>query len=196
MTLGKLIHLKKTRSRKSRDTVHLTLFAFSSPSLPIFFLFQVSFLLLLWQTFSTDSSFPFSFPAREARERWPLHIAEIESNGDSKSTNERSPSLVGSNGDLFSIYWRPFPFFTKYLHILYSVQSSVWRLPNYWPPPLSTQRVCPPPAPKAGGTNSPGGEGVGKTPDNGLAQKNPSTPFSVFAIVREYKGCGNTKHRG
>ena len=35
------------------------------------------------------------------------------------------------------------------------VQSSVWRLPKYWPPPhpLSTQRVCPPPVP--------GGEGVG-----------------------------------
>ncbi len=28
--------------------------------------------------------------------------------------------------------------------------QSVWHLPNYWPPPhpLSTQRVCPPPAPK------------------------------------------------
>jgi hypothetical protein len=41
------------------------------------------------------------------------------------------------------------------------------------PHPLSTQRVCPPPAPKAGGTHSPGGEGGGesivlKTPDIGL----------------------------
>jgi hypothetical protein len=27
--------------------------------------------------------------------------------------------------------------------------------------PLTTQRVCPPPAPMAGGTHSPGGEGVG-----------------------------------
>ncbi len=39
-------------------------------------------------------------------------------------------------------------------------------LPNYWPPPthpLSTQRLCLPPAPKAGGggTHSPVGEGVG-----------------------------------
>ncbi len=42
------------------------------------------------------------------------------------------------------------------------VQSCVWRLPKYWPPtPLSTQRVCPPPAPKAGGTHSRGGKGVG-----------------------------------
>jgi hypothetical protein len=57
------------------------------------------------------------------------------------------------------------------------VQSCVWRLPKYWPPPspnpLSTQRVCPPPAPKAGGIHSPGGEGGGsifwKTPDIGLA---------------------------
>ncbi len=31
------------------------------------------------------------------------------------------------------------------------VQSCVLRLPKYWPPtPFSTQRVCPPPAPKAG----------------------------------------------
>ncbi len=55
---------------------------------------------------------------------------------------------------------------------IYRVQSSVWRLPNYWPPPpLSTQRVCPPPAPKAGATHSPGGEGsiVRKTPDIWLA---------------------------
>ncbi len=30
------------------------------------------------------------------------------------------------------------------------VQSCVWRLPKYWPHnPLSTQRMCPPPAPKA-----------------------------------------------
>jgi hypothetical protein len=29
------------------------------------------------------------------------------------------------------------------------------------PHPLSTQRMCPPPAPKAVGTRSPGGEGVG-----------------------------------
>jgi hypothetical protein len=58
---------------------------------------------------------------------------------------------------------------------IYRVQSSVWRVPNYRPPtPLSSQRVCPPPAPKAGGTHSPGGEEVGgsivrKTPDIGLA---------------------------
>ncbi len=32
------------------------------------------------------------------------------------------------------------------------VQGCVWRLPKHWPPtPLSTQRVCPTPAPKAGG---------------------------------------------
>ncbi len=51
------------------------------------------------------------------------------------------------------------------------VQSCVWRLPKYWPPtPLSTQRVCPLPAPKAGG-HSPGGGGsiFWKTTDIGLA---------------------------
>ncbi len=53
---------------------------------------------------------------------------------------------------------------------------SGWRLPNYWTPhPLSTQRVCPPPAPKAGG------EGVGGQYFEdarhliGLLQYNPST---------------------
>jgi hypothetical protein len=90
---------KKTRSRKSRYTVPLTLFAFSSPSLSLFFTSG-----FLSYTRVPDLFYGFFrsyfFPAREARERWPLHIAEIESNGDSKSTNERSPSLVGSNGDL------------------------------------------------------------------------------------------------
>ncbi len=38
------------------------------------------------------------------------------------------------------------------------VQSWVWRLPKNWPlTPLSTQRMCPLPSPKA--THSPGGEG-------------------------------------
>ncbi len=42
------------------------------------------------------------------------------------------------------------------------VQSCVLRLPKYWPPtPLSTRQVCPPPATKAEGTHSPGGEGGG-----------------------------------
>ncbi len=56
------------------------------------------------------------------------------------------------------------------------VQSCVWRLPQYWPPnPLSTQRVCPPPSPKAGGTHTLAGRWVDggsifwKTPDIGLA---------------------------
>ncbi len=56
------------------------------------------------------------------------------------------------------------------------VQSSVWRLPNYWPPtPLSTQRVCPPAIPKRGGGYTLAGRWGGggtifwKTPDIGLA---------------------------
>ncbi len=58
------------------------------------------------------------------------------------------------------------------------VQSCVLRLPKYWPPtPLSTRRVCPPPATEAGGTHSPGGEGGGgsifwKTKEVGLASYN------------------------
>jgi hypothetical protein len=36
--------------------------------------------------------------ARETREGWPLLTVETEVNGDSKSTNERGPSLAGSLG--------------------------------------------------------------------------------------------------
>jgi hypothetical protein len=45
---------------------------------------------------------------------------------------------------------------------IYGVQSSVWRLPNHWPPTPSPHSECNlPPAPKTGGgTHSPGGEGV------------------------------------
>jgi hypothetical protein len=38
---------------------------------------------------------PHSGETREAREGWPLLTEETEVNGDSKSTNERGPSLVG-----------------------------------------------------------------------------------------------------
>jgi hypothetical protein len=34
--------------------------------------------------------------SKETREGWPLLTVETEVNGDSKSTNERGPSLVGS----------------------------------------------------------------------------------------------------
>ncbi len=56
--------------------------------------------------------------------------------------------------------------------------------------PLSTQRVCPPPAPMAGGTHSPGGEGVGGQYLEyarhwiGLLQYNPSTVSSVEMMGR------------
>jgi hypothetical protein len=45
-------------------------------------------------------------------------------------------------------------------YIEYRAVSGVFRT-ILLTPPLSTQLVCPPPAPKAGGTHSPGGEGVG-----------------------------------
>jgi hypothetical protein len=35
---------------------------------------------------------------RETRKEWPLLTVETEANGDSKCTNERGPSLVGSLG--------------------------------------------------------------------------------------------------
>ncbi len=68
---------------------------------------------------------------------------------------------------------------TKYLQ--YRVQSSVWRLPNYWPPTPSPPSECvlPPHQRRCvhhgASTHSPGGEGVGggpifrKTLDIGLA---------------------------
>ncbi len=64
-------------------------------------------------------------------------------------------------------------------YVEYRAVSGVFQ--NYWPPtPLSTQRVCPPPAPKAGGTLTPGGEGGGgsfsKAPDLGLAS------FSIISL--------------
>jgi hypothetical protein len=39
---------------------------------------------------------PLCVQHREPREGWPLLTNETEVNGDSKSTNERGPSLVGS----------------------------------------------------------------------------------------------------
>jgi hypothetical protein len=36
--------------------------------------------------------------ARETRERWPLPTVATAVNGDSKSTNDRGPSLFGSFG--------------------------------------------------------------------------------------------------
>ncbi len=83
--------------------------------------------------------------------------------------NKRCPCIVlfcpwqrGSKGPIGDGFYRK---------VLIYVQSCVWRLLKYWPPtPLSTQRVCPPPAPKAGG-HSPGGGGsiYWKTTDIGLA---------------------------
>ncbi len=74
----------------------------------------------------------------------------------------------------------------------YRVQSSVWRLPNYWPPTPSPPSECVlPPVPKPVGTHSPGGEGVGgsifqKTPDIGLSSYSiiPLRFLSVLIIVR------------
>jgi predicted peptidase len=48
---------------------------------------------------------------RETREGWPLLTSETEANGDSKSTNKKGPSLVGSLGsrvpvqEIFILPW-------------------------------------------------------------------------------------------
>ncbi len=70
-------------------------------------------------------------------------------------------------------------------------QSYFSRLPKYWPTiPLSTRRVCPPPATKAGGSHSPGGEGDGgsifwKTREIGLPSysNNLSTMPCVWGVA-------------
>jgi hypothetical protein len=58
-------------------------------------------------------------------------------------------------------------------------QSIVWRLPKYWPPPLTARRVCPPPPPLGGGgrTQSMGGEGVG---GKNHLQKTPRLKAQTF----------------
>jgi hypothetical protein len=43
-----------------------------------------------------------------------------------------------------------FLFFHKVLTYVEYRAVHVWRLPKYRPPPPSTERLCPPPAPKAG----------------------------------------------
>ncbi len=69
-------------------------------------------------------------------------------------------------------------------------QSYFSRLPKYWPPiPLSARRVCPPPATKAEGTHSPGGEGDGgsifwKTREIGLPSY--SNNLSTFLSIGAY----------
>ncbi len=50
---------------------------------------------------------------------------------------------------------------TKYLHTVFRVQSSVWRLPNYCPTPSQPSECVLPPHQRRGGTHSPGSEGEG-----------------------------------
>ncbi len=63
---------------------------------------------------------------------------------------------------------------------IYRVQSCVWRLTNYWPPtPLSTQRVCPPPAAKANGSTLAGRWGGGGS----IVRKTPDIGFASYSII-------------
>jgi hypothetical protein len=71
-------------------------------------------------------------------------------------------------------------------YVDYRTVSGVFQNIDPPPTPLSTQRVCPPPAPKAGGTHSPGGEGGGgvniledASHRIGLLQYNLSTPRPI-----------------
>jgi hypothetical protein len=62
-------------------------------------------------------------------------------------------------------------FLTKYLHVIYRVQSNVCRLPKYWPPPPSPPSECVlPPHQRRGGTHTLAGRWGGqyfwmKTPE-------------------------------
>jgi hypothetical protein len=60
---------------------------------------------------------------------------------------------------------------------------------NIDPHPLSARRVCPPPATKAGGTHSPGGEGDGgsifwKTRDIGLPSYSNNLSTERGIVIR------------
>jgi hypothetical protein len=55
-------------------------------------------LRILVHTIHTNYAVFFRDATKATREGWPLLTVETEENGDSKSTNERGPSLVGSLG--------------------------------------------------------------------------------------------------
>ncbi len=69
-------------------------------------------------------------------------------------------------------------------YVEYRAVSGVFQ--NIEPPLLHPQRVCPPPATKAGGTLSPGGGGVNILEDarhwTGLLQFNPSTAVRMCSM--------------
>ncbi len=105
---------------------------------------------------------------------WRTFSSAVSARRPSACRPSRTPFSPSRNASTSPRILREFPFFPQSTYIC-RVQSCALRLPKYWPPtPLSTQRMCPPPAPKVGGTHSPGSEGGGglifwKTSDIGLA---------------------------
>ncbi len=85
---------------------------------------------------------------------------------------------------------------------IYRVQSSVWRLPNYWPPTPSppSKSVLPPHQRREGGTHSPGGEGVWVNISEdarhwiGLLKYNPSTGSVVHRPFTDVWICLNVRY--
>ncbi len=76
----------------------------------------------------------------------------------------------------------------KRREIIVRGQSYFSRLPKYWPPIPLSARQCPPPATKAGGTHSPGGEGDGgsifwKTREIGLPSYNDLSTVVMNCVV-------------
>ncbi len=118
----------------------------------------------------------------EGRHRSSTPLADRQERG--------SPYITGRSNQLHNIYGRKIDENTKYLHTL-SRELCLTSSKILTPTPLSDQRVCPPPAPKAGDTHSPGGETVGgsifwKTPAIGLASyNNLSTDVNIELIMTE-----------
>jgi hypothetical protein len=63
-------------------------------------LFHYKRFLSYWMLKSAQFKIYVFFLTRETREGWPLLSVETEAHGDSRSTHERGPSLVGSLGSL------------------------------------------------------------------------------------------------
>jgi hypothetical protein len=77
--------------------------------------------------------------ARETREVWPLLTVETEVNGNSKSTNERGPFLVGSLG---------LPY--RYKRLLFSLGCSSRPCTKYFFPHRTLFQISLSPSPAAG----------------------------------------------
>ncbi len=90
-----------------RDQFHAP--PYSTSELPLFLVCNsvandVTKLTILIAYYSSGKRYGFETTharSRENRDRWPLLTVETEANGDSRSTYQRGPSLVGSLGSSY-----------------------------------------------------------------------------------------------